>query len=30
MENDATVNWLKETRDGYIRLMVLILLSKKP
>jgi PadR family transcriptional regulator PadR len=30
MEEDATVNWLKEIRKGYIRLIVLALLSKKP
>ena len=30
MEKDATVNWLKEMRKGYIRLIVLTLLSKKP
>lgn len=30
MEKDATVNWLKEMKKGYIRLVVLTLLSKKP
>jgi len=30
MEKDATANWLKETRKGHIRLIVLTLLSKKP
>ncbi len=30
MEKDATLNWLKEMRKGYIRLIVLTLLSKKP
>lgn len=30
MEKDATVNWLKEMRKGYVRLIVLTLLSKKP
>ena len=30
MEKDSTVNWLKEMRKGYIRLIVLTLLSKKP
>jgi DNA-binding PadR family transcriptional regulator len=29
MEKDVTVNWLKETRKGHIRLIVLTLLSKK-
>ena len=30
LEKDATVNWLKEMKKGYIRLIVLTLLSKKP
>ena len=30
MEKDATVDWLKEMRKGYIRIVVLTLLSKKP
>jgi PadR family transcriptional regulator PadR len=30
MEEEAAANWLKETRKGYIRLVVLTLLSKKP
>jgi PadR family transcriptional regulator PadR len=30
MEKDATINWLKETRKGHIRLILLTLLSKKP
>ena len=30
MEKDATVSWLKEMRKGYVRLIVLTLLSKKP
>ena len=30
MEKDATVGWLKEMRKGYIRLIALTLLSKKP
>lgn len=30
MEKDVTDNWLKEMRKGYIRLIVLTLLSKKP
>jgi hypothetical protein len=30
MEKDATANWLKETRKGHIRLIVLTLLSKNP
>lgn len=30
MEKDSTADWLKEMRKGYIRLIVLTLLSKKP
>jgi len=30
MEEDVAANWLKETKKGYIRLVVLTLLSKKP
>jgi DNA-binding PadR family transcriptional regulator len=30
MEKDVTVNWLKEMQKGYIRIVVLTLLSKKP
>ncbi|MDQ1281358.1 MAG: PadR family transcriptional regulator, partial [Thermoproteota archaeon] len=29
-EDKASVNWLKETQKGYIRIVILILLSKKP
>jgi DNA-binding PadR family transcriptional regulator len=29
-EDKASVNWLKETQKGYIRIVVLILLIKKP
>ncbi|MCJ7632038.1 PadR family transcriptional regulator [Candidatus Bathyarchaeota archaeon] len=29
-EEEASVDWLKETQKGYIRIVVLILLSKKP
>jgi DNA-binding PadR family transcriptional regulator len=30
MEEEAATNWLKEMRKGYIRIIVLTLLSKKP
>jgi DNA-binding PadR family transcriptional regulator len=30
MEKDSTVSWLKEMRKGYLRLIILTLLSKKP
>jgi PadR family transcriptional regulator PadR len=30
MEEEAAANWLREMRKGYIRLIVLTLLSKKP
>jgi DNA-binding PadR family transcriptional regulator len=30
MEEEAAANWLKEMRKGYIRIIVLTLLSKKP